>query len=73
MKQRSRPDLSGAYGDSDEKLSWPTFALVILYAITIGWVCALVHMLWLWATSLQWPSQRRPPGALPRQKLRHTH
>jgi hypothetical protein len=66
----TRPDLSGAYGDREESLSWPKLILVILYTLTIGWVCAVAHMIWLWVTSLRWPT-KRAADAVPPARLRH--
>jgi len=39
-------DLSSAYGDRDETLSWPMLALVIVYALTVGWLWALLGLVW---------------------------
>ena len=50
MKQTRKPDLSGAYGDRDETLSWPAFIGVILYSVTIGWIVALARFIRLWVT-----------------------
>lgn len=57
MKRQSKQDLSSAYGDQDDTLSWPGLLLVILYTLTIGWVRVLAHSVWLWATS----PRRSPP------------
>jgi len=40
-------DLSSAYGDQDDTLSWPMLALVIVYALTVGWLVALVGFVWM--------------------------
>lgn len=72
-KEQPRPDLSGAYGDREETLSWPGLFLVILYSLTVGWVCALAHSFWLWAASLEWLTDWRQPREIPRRNLRHSH
>lgn len=39
-------DLSSAYGDRDDTLSRPAALLVIIYALTVGWLVALLGLLW---------------------------
>jgi hypothetical protein len=51
MKHAPKPDLSGAYGDRDDTLSWPALILLVGYSVTIGLVSVLARFLWLVATS----------------------
>jgi hypothetical protein len=37
-------DLSTAFGDQDDTLSWPMLVLVIIYALTLGWLVALAGL-----------------------------
>ena len=48
-------DLSTAYGDQDDTLSWPMLVLVIVYALTLGWAVALIGFVW---ARLHWWWQR---------------
>ena len=49
MVRDAKPDLSGAYGDQDDSLSWPAVFLVVLYSLTIGWMRLLAQYVWDWA------------------------
>jgi hypothetical protein len=56
MERPTGPDLSGAYSDQDQPLSWLQLFGVVLYTLTIGWVCVAAHAAWLWATSRYLPT-----------------
>jgi hypothetical protein len=43
MKHADKQDLSSAYGDRDDMLSWPALILVISYSLTIGWIRLLAR------------------------------
>jgi hypothetical protein len=66
------PDLSGAYGDSEDTLSWPQLVRVVLYSVTVGWLLALGRFAWLCATSTISSSfsEKRAPVSTER-KIRH--
>jgi hypothetical protein len=48
-------DLSSAYGDQDDTLSWPMLVLVVVCALAVGWLVALIGLGW---ARLHWWWQR---------------
>jgi hypothetical protein len=78
MKTPTRPDLSSAYGDCDDTLSWPRFVLVVAYSLTLGWITIVARCVWLYVTSLglrhtHFKSRIARQHLLPRSYLRHNH
>jgi hypothetical protein len=51
MRHTDKQDVSGAYGDRDETLSWPALILVIGYSLTIGWIRVLARCIALYVKS----------------------
>jgi hypothetical protein len=46
-------DLSGAYGDHDDNVSWFALIGIVIYSLTIGWVAVLIRCILLYGTSPQ--------------------
>jgi hypothetical protein len=70
MARQFKPDLSSAYGDRDDTLSWPA----LLYTLTIGWAVMLGKHLWLEAKARRVSSDghrlrlvKPIPSAMPRR------
>lgn len=73
MKKPYKPDLSSAYGDRDETLSWPALILVILYSLTVGWILVLAHsiiLLFARSTPTVTKSPKAPRGGRTIELLR---
>jgi len=54
LEKGHEQDLSSAYGDRDDTLSWAALIIVIVYSLTVGWIWVLVRLIRLWVTSPRW-------------------